>query len=283
MLWRRSYDVPPPPIDGRRRVLARRGDPRYAGLGADDAARPSASRTSSRGCCPTGRTRSCRTCATARRCWSPRTATRCAPWSSTSTGSPTTTSPALNIPTGMPLRLRARRRLPAGHARRRVPRPRGRRRGRRSRRQPGPLSAARAVSARTATRRSGAADALRSTGAPRRHGPARCGQFGVLAGDQVDDPVRDRDRVVGEPLVVAADAGSGRRPTRCRTTSFVEQRRRTAARCSSSMSSSSFSRLSGGLDVLAGDDRAGLGDDALGDLAHLQDRGRRIGGTAESG
>ena len=33
MQWRRSYDVPPPPIDDGRRVLAA-GDPRYAGLGA---------------------------------------------------------------------------------------------------------------------------------------------------------------------------------------------------------------------------------------------------------
>ncbi len=48
MLWRRSYDVPPPPIDGRRRVLA--GTVTRATPGsAPRCRRPSASRTSSRG------------------------------------------------------------------------------------------------------------------------------------------------------------------------------------------------------------------------------------------
>ena len=54
---------------------------------------PSACRTSSRGCCRTGTTRSCPTCAPVRPSWSPRTATRCARWSSTSTTSRTRTSP----------------------------------------------------------------------------------------------------------------------------------------------------------------------------------------------
>ena len=47
--------------------------------------------------------RSCPTCRPGRRCSSPPTATRCARSSSTSTASATRTSPALNIPTGMPL------------------------------------------------------------------------------------------------------------------------------------------------------------------------------------
>ena len=59
MIWRRSYDTPPPPIEagseycpGRRRAL------RVPPAGGR-ARRPSASRTSSSGCCPTGTTRSC--------------------------------------------------------------------------------------------------------------------------------------------------------------------------------------------------------------------------------
>lgn len=34
MLWRRSYDVPPPPIEADDE-FSQAGDPRYAGLGAD--------------------------------------------------------------------------------------------------------------------------------------------------------------------------------------------------------------------------------------------------------
>ena len=53
MLWRRSYDTPPPPLaddDEWSQV----GDPRYADLGDEHARAPSASRTSSSACCPTG-------------------------------------------------------------------------------------------------------------------------------------------------------------------------------------------------------------------------------------
>ena len=52
MLWRRSFDTPPPPIEAGDE-FGQTGDPRYADLG-DVAPRPSASRTSSTGCCPTG-------------------------------------------------------------------------------------------------------------------------------------------------------------------------------------------------------------------------------------
>ena len=103
MLWRRSYDTPPPPLDDDSEFSQSR-DARYAGAARRRSARaPSASRTSSSGCCRTGTTRSCRTCAPGRRCWSPRTATRCARWSSTSTASRDEAIAGLNIPTGIPL------------------------------------------------------------------------------------------------------------------------------------------------------------------------------------
>ena len=60
-------------VAGRRRALRRRSPPRSSRA-------PSASRTSSTGCCPTGTTRSSPTCATARPCSSPPTATHCARW-----------------------------------------------------------------------------------------------------------------------------------------------------------------------------------------------------------
>ena len=52
------------------------------------------------------------------RCWSPRTATRCGRWSSTSTGIGDDEVVGLNIPTGIPLLLRARRRRCSRHGRR---------------------------------------------------------------------------------------------------------------------------------------------------------------------
>ena len=92
MLWRRSYDTPPPPLDDDSE-FSQVGDPRYADLG--DALRaPSASRTSWSACCRTGNRTSRKTSRPARPSWSPPTATRCAPWSSTLTASATTTSPA---------------------------------------------------------------------------------------------------------------------------------------------------------------------------------------------
>ena len=65
MLWRRSYDVPPPPIADDDE-FSQAGDPRYADAAARAACRaPSASRTCSSGRCRTGTTRSCPTCAPA--------------------------------------------------------------------------------------------------------------------------------------------------------------------------------------------------------------------------
>ena len=51
-----------------------------------------------------------------------------------------------------------------------------------------------------------------------------------------------------------------------------------SVRCSSSIASSSRSRVLASSHVLGGDDRAALGDDPLGDLAHLQDGGADVGG-----
>ena len=103
MLWRRSYDVPPPPIEPGSE-FSQDGDPRYAGLG-DEMPRDRVPRRRRRALpAVLGVGRSCPTCGPARSCCSPRTATRCARWSSTSTGSPTTDIAGLNIPTGIPLR-----------------------------------------------------------------------------------------------------------------------------------------------------------------------------------
>ena len=55
MLWRRSYDVPPPPIADDD-PFSQSGDPRYAQLPRDCCRGPSASRTWSSGCCRTGTT-----------------------------------------------------------------------------------------------------------------------------------------------------------------------------------------------------------------------------------
>ena len=200
MLWRRSYDMPPPPIAAGQRVRP----------GAATRATPASSRRAAHRV-PQGRRRADdallggrdpgRPARPARRCSSPPTATAARRWSSTSTGSATRTSPALNIPTGMPLVYELDDDFmpvtPGGA----VPRPRGRRRGRRRRRQPGPLAAPprgrRTLTAQT-----------RRRGPPAPRGRARQVQLAaVLAGDQVDDAVRDRDRVVGEPLVVATDQG----------------------------------------------------------------------------
>ncbi len=55
MLWRRSYDVPPPPIPADD-PFSQAGDPRYARCRPSCCPAPSASRTSWAGCCPTGTT-----------------------------------------------------------------------------------------------------------------------------------------------------------------------------------------------------------------------------------
>ena len=94
------------------------GDPRYAGLGARDAAAPSAWPTWSTASCRTGSRPSCPTCGPARSCCWPRTATRCGRWSSTWTGSPTTDIAGPEHPDRHPAALRARRRPAADRARR---------------------------------------------------------------------------------------------------------------------------------------------------------------------
>ncbi len=102
MLWRRSYDTPPPPIEAGIEVQPGHRCP------VRESRRGSADRV------PEGRRRAvhpvlggdhlARTCSPERRCWSPHTATRCVRSSSTSTASPIEDIAGLNIPTGIPLR-----------------------------------------------------------------------------------------------------------------------------------------------------------------------------------
>ncbi len=90
MLWRRSYDTPPPPIEPGSKY-SQDTDPRYADV--DEVPLTECLKDVVARFIRTGSRRSPRICSRARRCWSPRTATRCARSSSISTGSPTTTSP----------------------------------------------------------------------------------------------------------------------------------------------------------------------------------------------
>ena len=92
MLWRRSFDVPPPPLDDDDE-FSQAGDPRYADLGdemprteclKDVIARFLPYWESAIVARPAGRPAPC---------WSPPTATACGRSSSTSTGSATRTSP----------------------------------------------------------------------------------------------------------------------------------------------------------------------------------------------
>ena len=62
MLWRRSFDVPPPPLADDSE-FSQVNDPRYADIDGDDARAPSRSSSSSTGCCRTGRATSRPTCA----------------------------------------------------------------------------------------------------------------------------------------------------------------------------------------------------------------------------
>ncbi len=104
-LWRRAYDVrPPPPLawddpSTRGSTPAMRTSTRRAFL------RPSPCTIRSSACSPAGRTASRGTLRQANRSWSPPTATASGPWSSTWTGgSPDDEIAALNIPpTGYPL------------------------------------------------------------------------------------------------------------------------------------------------------------------------------------
>ena len=78
-IWRRSYDIPPPPLalDDPRHP---RFDPRYARVDPAICRPPSPSRTPWRGCCRSGTHASRRSCAAAATSWWSRTATACAPW-----------------------------------------------------------------------------------------------------------------------------------------------------------------------------------------------------------
>ena len=61
MLWRRSYDTPPPPIEPGSE-FSQDGDPRYADLGPTGPAHRVPEGRRRRACCRTGSRRSCRTC-----------------------------------------------------------------------------------------------------------------------------------------------------------------------------------------------------------------------------
>ena len=234
MLWRRSYDVPPPRDRARLRVLAGR---RPALRRRPRRRAPSASRTCSTAPCRTGTSDVVpRPARRARPCSSPRTATRCARSSSTSTASPTRTSPAS---TSRPasrcvyeLDEEPSCRPSTGGT---LPRPR--RRGGRDRRgrQPGSLTQAQHAPAQNGVATSprggghtcwscgpaGPAGGARScqalvpccVGCPAAAAlPAASGRggraaalLGEVAGDEVHHAAGDRDAVVAEPLVEAAD------------------------------------------------------------------------------
>ena len=97
MLWRRSFDTPPPPIDDDAEFArsATRATPTSRGDAAAHRVPQGRHRADA---AVLGGRRSCPTSRPARRCWSPPTATRCGRWSSTSTASATTTSPGSTSP-----------------------------------------------------------------------------------------------------------------------------------------------------------------------------------------
>ena len=79
-IWRRSYDIPPPPL-----ALDDQRHPRFDRALREASIRaccrlPNRSRTRSRACCRSGTTASWPSCWRARTCWWSRTATACAPW-----------------------------------------------------------------------------------------------------------------------------------------------------------------------------------------------------------
>ena len=159
MLWRRSYDTPPPPISDTNEY-SQADDPRYAELG-DDAPKTECladvvARMESYLYGPIfddlqGRQAPC---------WWPRTATRCGPWSRCSTGSATRASPRSTCRPASRCKYELDADLRAGHGRWRLPGPgsggRGHHRGGQPGqvvRRPGPASANRVQ----ANRRSGGA------------------------------------------------------------------------------------------------------------------------------
>ena len=78
-VWRRSYDIPPPPLasDDERHP---RFDPRYADVPAAELPAAESLKDTLAPCCPSGTAASRRSCAAAATCWLPRTATACARW-----------------------------------------------------------------------------------------------------------------------------------------------------------------------------------------------------------
>jgi 2,3-bisphosphoglycerate-dependent phosphoglycerate mutase len=96
MLWRRSYDTPPPPLDDSSE-FSQAADPRYADLG-DELPRTECLKDVIARFLPYWEDVIVPDLRAVRSCSSPRTATRCARWSSTSTASPTTTSPGSTSP-----------------------------------------------------------------------------------------------------------------------------------------------------------------------------------------
>ena len=103
LVWRRSYDTPPPPLEPDD-PRSERGDPRYAAAGAGAVPLTECLKDTVARVLPfwneTHRAGDPRRPA---RCWSRRTATRCARWSSTWTASRDADIVGLNIPNGIPL------------------------------------------------------------------------------------------------------------------------------------------------------------------------------------
>ena len=102
LIWRRSYDVPPPALAESDPQYPGR-DPRYRGLVPSESRFQNASRTPLPAFSPTGTKQSYRRFKAARKQSLPHMATACGHWSNTSTIFPTKISCALNIPTGVPL------------------------------------------------------------------------------------------------------------------------------------------------------------------------------------
>ena len=138
MLWRRSFDVPPPPLDDDSE-FSQAGDPRYADLG-DELPRTECLKDVIARFLPYWESaivpdlRAGQTVLVAAHGNSLRALVKHLD------GISDEDIAGLNIPTGMPLVYRLDERHAADRHRRRVPRPRGRRRGRRGRRQPGALA-----------------------------------------------------------------------------------------------------------------------------------------------
>ncbi len=77
--WRRSYDVPPPPLPAGSPMLPSK-DPRYADVAPEELPVTECLRTAWPGCSPTGSSKSSPSCSPAGRSSSVPTATRCGPW-----------------------------------------------------------------------------------------------------------------------------------------------------------------------------------------------------------